>query len=71
MPKNKNIELSKMVKLFPDEEMKVKQKVSLNSKEQMLLVTHAGNEIHLTIENWQSLNDLVNQATHIQKNIKV
>lgn len=69
--KNKNIELSKTVKLFSDENRTGKQKVSLSSEDQFLSVIHDVNEIVISVENWQSLNELVNQALHIQNNIKV
>jgi len=69
--KNKNIEISKTVKIFPDEERTGKQKVSLDSEDQFLSVLHDGHEIPISVENWHSLNELVNQALHIQNTINV
>ncbi len=71
MPKTKNIQLTKVVQLFPDEEKKATQKISLDIDDNFLSIIHDGNELVLSLENWRSLNDLVNQATHIQKSIKV
>lgn len=44
MPKTKNIQLTKVVQLFPDEEKKATQKISLDIDDNFLSIIHDGNE---------------------------
>lgn len=63
-------ELKQEVKLFKDEDFTTTQAVLLETDPEQkfwLVVEHSGNEISLSLENWEKLTSLVNNAKKILK----
>lgn len=63
MPKAK-FEQKQEVKQFIDENIKVEQEVHLDTEdiEDWMVISHAGNQISMSVDNWKSLVDLVNKV---------
>ena len=55
-------ELSQIVKLDHDSEKEVQQFASFEPNDNWLVVTHDGNEISLSLENWKKLNELADKV---------
>lgn len=63
-------ELQQIVKLFKDEEFTGIQAVTLETDPEQkfwLVVEHSGNEISLSLDNWEKLTELVNNAKKLLK----
>ena len=63
-------ELKQTVKPFHDEDTKANQLVILETDPEQkfwLTIQHAGNEISLSLDNWDKLTKLVNNAKKILK----
>ena len=63
-------ELKQTVKPFHDEDTKANQLVILETDPEQkfwLTIQHAGNEISLSLDNWEKLTQLVNNAKKILK----
>ena len=61
-------ELKQIVKLFKDENITGIQAVSLETDPEQkfwLTIQHAGNEISLSLDNWEKLTELVDNAKKI------
>lgn len=63
MPKAK-FEQKQEVKQFIDENIKVEQEVHLDTEdiEDWMVISHAGNQISMSVDNWKSLVDLANKV---------
>ena len=63
-------ELKQTVKPFKDEDFTTTQAVTLETDPEQkfwLIIQHAGNEISLSLDNWDKLTELVNNAKKILK----
>ena len=63
-------ELKQTVKLFKDEDFTTTQAVTLETDPEQkfwLVIEHSGNEISLSLDNWDKLTELVNNAKKILK----
>lgn len=56
------ITLKQTVKLFPEESKTDEQAVTFDPSDSWLVVSHCGNEISLSVENWHKLNEIVKKA---------
>ena len=64
------VSLKQEVKLFKDEDFTGIQAVTLETDPEQkfwLVVEHSGNEISLSLDNWEKLTELVNNAKKILK----
>ena len=63
-------ELKQTVKPFKDEDFTTTQAVTLETDPEQkfwLTIQHAGNEISLSLDNWDKLTELVNNAKKLLK----
>ena len=63
-------ELKQTVKQFHDKDTKANQLVILETDPEQkfwLTIQHAGNEISLSLDNWEKLTELVNNAKQLLK----
>ena len=63
-------ELKQTVKQFHDEDITTTQAVLLETDPEQkfwLVVEHSGNEISLSLDNWEKLTELVNNAKKLLK----
>ena len=63
-----NIRLTKEVKLFNDDDQTCKQEVLIDPNDvcgPWIVVVHSGNELSLSMDNWNELVALVNEAKEI------
>ena len=64
------VSLRQEIKQFHDEDTKANQLVILETDPEQkfwLTIQHAGNEISLSMDNWEKLTELVNNAKKILK----
>ena len=64
------VSLKQEIKQFHDEDTKANQLVILETDPEQkfwLTIQHAGNEISLSMDNWEKLTELVNNAKKILK----
>lgn len=61
--KMENKEAKQMVKLDHDSEKMVQQSVVFDPNENWVHLEHDGNEISLSLENWNKLQQLANKVT--------
>jgi hypothetical protein len=59
------IELEQTVILFNDSDKMDKQFANVDPEDKWILVTHAGNSISLSIDNWIKLVELASRAIEI------
>ena len=60
-----NTNFKQVVKLFSDEEITGIQEVYIekeNGEQPWIVIEHSGNELSLSLDNWESLNQLVMNA---------
>ncbi len=53
------IELAQTVTLFKDANKTIKQSVSIDPNDEWIIVTHHGESLSMSLENWKKLSDLV------------
>lgn len=65
MPKNKKTITA--VNITTKSGIKTKQVIKLDTEDQFLIIFHEKQELAISVENWTSLNDLVNRTLQLQK----
>ncbi|MCZ8144890.1 hypothetical protein [Flavobacterium sp.] len=55
---NNHTTLTQTVILFPDEDTQAVQRVTVDKKDGWIILNHSGDEISLSLENWDKLKEL-------------